>query len=356
MAKATVITPALLINTGRAPAGNNGANANGQVVRVDLFFDTVTPDINISLTAVMQQGCFNTVQCIYVDNSLNPATVILTVPGIQQRIVVNGFSQSLEPLYVSDTAVASSVAAHCVTPNALGFPVSIWFSNVPQPFYSKNNLLNSVFEQYGLAHCGNIGAPYATSWSFDLRGPMAASGVADWPTIRVNNTAGFQHLYVYDAITGNIVYVVNPYTIAQFETAGLGTYMYTFFAIDQLLMAPQNAFNYGYDFSVMFKSMKQSPYNIESSGAMGGLYTQDWLQAFAANQIVTLPPIESRANVQASAVNTFLIKTGISWTAATLVAGAYVVNLDKTIACTMGRLVRIVNGAIAQNITIQDRY
>jgi hypothetical protein len=358
MAKATVITPALLINTGRAPAGNNGANANGQVVRVDLFFDANTPDINISLTAVMQQGCFNTVQCIYVDNSLNPATVILTVPGIQQRIVVNGFSQSLEPLYVSDSAIASSVLAHSITSNIPGFPVSIWFSNVPQPFYQKTGLINSVKNILVTLPIGNtIGHAY--SFILDTTSSMKAFNVADWSSIFIDNSAGFQHLYVNDISAGATVAVINPYTIAQFSTLGVGSNQYSFTAFDLAVDASQANFSYEYNVPLLMRAQKSDTYFNQVADT--GQYTVVSSYVLGAGGQFQVYPNFVRKRVSFSGATAFTVQfNGVRLASALDAAGVHTFTLDRTdysaiFSSTVVGIITVLTVA-AQTIQMRDKF
>jgi hypothetical protein len=356
MAKQTLITPTMAINTGRAPAGVNGAPAVGLAVRVDLFFDVNTADVDISMSAVMQNGGFNTIQCLYIDNSLNAASVVITLPGIQQRIVVNGFSQSLEPLYVSDTACSAAIHVHCEAENAPGFPVSLWFSNVPQPFFNKTGIINNSRSVYALAKLGNT-AGHAYTWNFDLSALMLQRGVADWPTIYIDNSRGFQHIYVYDGIVGSVVYIVNPYTVAQFPTLQIGSSYYTLFAIDQIVNGPQAAWAYGYDVNVLFKSAKQEYYSVDAAGQYSGLYSTAWDQAFGAGAGVLIPANESRKNLGATAPNPFSMQFGGVLKQATLfAAGSYTCNVDIADISTHQRGVNVFNGAVAQNISIRDRY
>jgi hypothetical protein len=356
MAKQTVITSAMAINTGRAPAGVNGAPAIGLAVRVDLFFDVNTPDVDISMTAVMQNGGFNTIQCLYIDNSLNAASVVITLPGIQQRIVVNGFSQALEPLYVSDTACSAPIHVHCEAENAPGFPVSLWFSNVPQPFFNKTGIINNSRSVYALAKLGNT-VGHAYSWNFDLSALMLQRGVADWPTIYIDNSRGFQHIYVYDGIVGSVVYIVNPYTVAQFPTLQVGSSYYTLFAIDQIVNGPQAAWAYGYDVNILFKSAKQEYYSLDAGGQYSGLYSTPWDQAFVAGGGLLVPANEARKNLSAWGTNIFSMQLGGIYRSATLfAAGIYTCNMDITELSSIQRGVNIFNGATAQNIAIRDRY
>jgi hypothetical protein len=353
MAKQTVISPAYSINTGRAPAGLNGANG-GQVVRVDLYFDQNTTQQNISLTDVMQNGCFNTVQCLYIDNSLNPSTVILTFPGIQQRIIVNGFTQSLEPIYISDSTCATPIIARSIYANAPGFPVSLWFSNVPQPFYQKTDLVNTVFNTYQTASFGNVNGTYAYFWAYDLTNVMVQNSVADWQTIYVDNSSGFQHVDVYDETLGVLIYSVPPYSIAQFPTNGVGSSLYSFYANDYVLGSWQNNFTYGYNVTIRFKSYKQ-PF-FQSPLGQSGLYTLTLDQAFTASQLVVTPINESRRRIALAAPNMFYYNVGLAWYAPVLVNGLYGGAVDITSISSLQRGVSILNGATPQTITIRDRY
>lgn len=356
MAKQTVITPAMQINTGRAPSAVNGAAPIGQAVRVDVYFDAAISDVDISMTAIMQNGCFSTVQCIFVDNSLNPASVIITIPGIEQRIIVNGFSQSLEPVYVSDSAASAPIRVHSKSVNKPGFPVSLWFSNVPQPFYSKTALLNSVFTQIASMNIGNSGGGYSYSYTFDLSNVMAVNGVADWPTIWVDNSMGFQHLYVYDTDAGIVIYIVSPYSIAQFPALGAGAYRYSFLALDQVVGGSQTAFSYGYPAVVFFKSQQQPYYEIDSGGSNGGLYSQTWDTALGIGAGVAISANESRKRVGMSAANPFNVVYG-GWQQHSVLEGAlYVLALDIMSTSTMQRGFTVLNGGTAQTVTIRDRF
>lgn len=356
MAKQTVISPAMAINSGLAPQGVNGAPGKGLGVRVDVFFDVNTPQVNISLSDVMQNGCFTTIQALYIDNSLNPASVIITIPGIQQRIVVNGYTQSLEPIYVSDTAGCALISVQSVCLNQPGFPVSIWFTNVPQPFFVKSNLINNVYVQYGLAHIGNVDVSHSYYWNFDLSAVMSANNVADWPAILLDNAAGFLHMRVFDGYTGNLVFVVNPYSIAQFPTNMLGANLYTIFSQDEVINGYQTGFTYGYDVQLLFKSTPQQPFMYESGGKNGGLFTASYDRAFLANEVWNSVLNESRLRFMMQAPNIFYYAAGLRQYAAVLVNGGYQGEVDVTSNSSCQRGITVTNGPTAQTIYIRDRF
>jgi hypothetical protein len=359
VSKQTLITPAMQINTGRAPSAANGAPPIGQAVRVDVYFDAATPDVDISMTAIMQNGCFSTVQCIFVDNSLNPATVIIIIPGIQQRIIVNGFSQSLEPIYVSDSAASAPIRVHSENANAIGFPVSIWFSNVPQPFYSKNGLLNSTKNIILTLPIGNVDALHHYSYSVDLTSSMLQYSVPDWRTILIDNSAGFQHIFVNDVTVGAVVGIINPYTIAQIPTLGLGSALYSFTAYDMANNAAQNNVVYGYDVSVIIRSFDAATY-FNSIGDIAQ-YKITTTVALAAGNSFFLYPLYMRKRVTFFAPAIFIGRhNGFSQNAVADARGSFVLTYDFTsVSGTQG----ILGGnnldifsASAQNISIRDIF
>lgn len=352
MAKLPVITNAMAINTGRAPV-------RGAAVRVDVFFDAATPEAKISLTDVMQNGNFDTIQCVYIDNSLNPATVIITIPGIQQRLIVNGYSQSLEPLYVSDSACSAPISLYSASKNIPGFPVSLWFSNVPQPFYQKTGLINNVHNAIVTLPIGNTGG-HSYTYTLDMSNSMLLYGIADWCSIFIDNSGGFQHLYVNDLSVGATVGVVNPYTIAQFSTLGVGSNLYSFSAFDLACNAAQSNFSYGYDVPLLMRAQKGDTYF--NSVAQTGQYTAVTSQALGAGGSFTLYPNFMRKRITFFGTAAFTcIFNGQNYASAADAAGRQFITLDVTSTSGIFSAVPPLPGitvgtAIAQTINIRDKF
>jgi hypothetical protein len=356
MAKATVITPTMLINTGRAPSGQG----NGQCVRVDLYFDSTTPKIDVSMTSILQDGCFNTVQCLYIDNSLNAASVIITLPGIQQRIIVNGFSQSLEPVYMSDSAATGLLIAECSTANIAGFPVRLWFSNVPQPFYSKEGLLNNVRNIKYTLPMGNSDANHAYSWGLTLTNTMQQYNVPDWQTFFIDNSAGFQHFVVTDASVGATVAIINPYTIAQFSSLRVGSVSYTFAAYDLANNAAQNNFIYGYDVNILLRSFPGDTYF--NTVGFNGQYTASTQQVLAIGGTFQLYPNYMRKRVTFYGPTAFSARfNGFTQNSAADPSGSHVINYDfQSVSAIQGSFVAgqsiAVTTVAAQTIQVRDKF
>jgi hypothetical protein len=361
VAKQTIITNAMQINTGRAPSGANGAPPIGQAVRVDVFFDSATSDVDISMTAIMQNGCFNTIQCLYIDNSLNPSPVIITIPGIQQRIVVNGLSQSLEPIYASDSACSAPIRVHSDVANTLGFPVSLWFSNVPQPFYSKTGLLNSVKNMLFTLPIGNVDGAHFYAFSLDMTNSMQQFNIPDYRCIFVDNSSGFQHLFINDIGAGATIAVVNPYTIAQFPTLGIGSTLYSVDAYDLANNAPQNNISYGYDVNILMRSFDSSTYfNSVGDSAQ---YSYSSTVFLGAGGTSTIYPLYSRQRITIFGPSPFSARMGGFSIAATPDAiGNYTINYDiKTTSAIQGvtpsgQNIVLVNGGVAQTLQIKDKF
>lgn len=345
MAKQPVITNAFAINTGRVP------NEQGKAVRVDLFFDAATPNVNISLSDVMMNGGFTTIQCMLIDNSLNPATVIITFPGIQQRIIVNGFSQSLEPVYVSDTTCSAPVVCTSITGNIPGFPVSLWFSNVPQPFFTKSDLLNRVFAYqypFPLQYTQAV-----HTYDVDTSAIMLANNVADWPCLFVDNTRMMQHLYVYDKATGYLLQVIEPYSSAQFPTLGQGGAVYTFTAYDPILAGAQAGFVYFHNVSVIFKSKSFPSFQQRSLIADTGLYVNVLTPNIPAGGNYLIPyRAETRRVLGMSAANQFYAALTGMIRSSTLVFGVHCLYLEQGTLPNLCQWVTVYNGAVAQIVTI----
>lgn len=96
------------------------------------FTDTDTLDGDLS--SFFAAGTFDYVQCVFIDNSANPATFTLTMPGTGQRgfqIQAQPYSQGIYPV----TGPANDGRFRVNTTQ--GQIISIVFYNVPMPLYTS---------------------------------------------------------------------------------------------------------------------------------------------------------------------------------------------------------------------------
>lgn len=349
-----IISPVSGINTGKAPD-------NGNAVRVDLFFSPTLGEIELSLTELLTVGAFKTLQCVFIDNSQNAGSLVIELPGVRQRLVVNGFSQSLEPLYVNDTTAYTLIKVKSVTANVTNAPVTLWFSNVPQPFYLKEDLINSNFMISQTLLMGNLTGAHHYTYTVDLRTSMSVYGVYDWPSIFVNNSAGFQTVRVTDVTTAEVIGLVNPYSVAMLETRGLGSGVYLFELLDQCMQATQTGFNYGYDLGVQFLSAKRVPYQYRSMPKDATLLQLNYATAAAAFTTYNVMVNSARRSICFTAPNIFYVwLLGIYFTPVVDASGNYAIYFDNqqysSISAQPAGSFSYQNGATVQNITVREKF
>lgn len=113
----------------------NAPRHGSRVMRQDLNF-ALESTINLNLTFEQQQERIEFVQCLFVDNSANPAPLVFVFKGANQIVVFPAASQGYVPVMASmedfkasvTTAFANADSAPVVTIFYLNFPLPaiIW--------------------------------------------------------------------------------------------------------------------------------------------------------------------------------------------------------------------------------------
>lgn len=147
---------ALPQNAGTA-IGNAALPAEGPKAVPILLDFTVQPAYEIDPLQLFMQKTLSIIQCVYVDNALNPSPLTIDVPGTSQDVIAPPYSQGYYPILsptsgkitVSSPGANIALRIHLIN---VPMPASVWEPNASdQPTYSFDGGGNLKTVDQGLA-------------------------------------------------------------------------------------------------------------------------------------------------------------------------------------------------------------
>lgn len=119
--------PFFSTNNGRAPRKDKGP----QLGRVTFDWSAAT-SYSFDLTTQAIQAGSDTIQAMFIDNSLNPSRVVLQFPATLQRVVIPRYSQGTVPILGKITGLGGISSGSATVPNS---KTIVFFLDVPMPFH-----------------------------------------------------------------------------------------------------------------------------------------------------------------------------------------------------------------------------